>query len=50
MNSLIRWFETDGNALAVVVTAGIAVLVISSLACICYPSRDKDDLFRHHSI
>jgi hypothetical protein len=47
MNSLIHWFESDGNALAILVTVGVAVLFVCCLECLTSPSRDKDDFFHH---
>jgi hypothetical protein len=50
MNSLIHWFMVDGNAISVLVTMGIAVLLVCCLECSDCPSRDQDDLFRRHAI
>ena len=50
MESLIHWFAIDGNAISVLVTMGIAVLLACCLECSNCPSRDKDDLFRHHAL
>ena len=33
MNSLIHWFTVDGNAISVLVTMGIAVLLVCCLEC-----------------
>jgi len=49
MDSLIHWFAVDGNALAVLVTAGVALFLICCLECSDCSSREKDDLFRRHS-
>jgi hypothetical protein len=46
MASLIHWFTVDGDAISILVTVGIAVLLV----CSHCPSRDKDDLFRHHAL
>jgi predicted DNA-binding helix-hairpin-helix protein len=50
MVSLIHWFANDGNAISVLVTIGIAVLLVCCLECSDCPSRDKDDIFRRHAI
>jgi hypothetical protein len=50
MNSLIQWFESDGNGLAVLVAVGVAVLFVCGLECMTCPSRDKDDLFHRHAL
>ena len=50
MNSLIHWFMVDGNAISVLVTMGIAVLLVCCLECSDCPSRDQDDIFRRHAM
>jgi hypothetical protein len=50
MDSMIHWFTVDGNAIAVMVTVCIAVLLVCCLECTDCPRRDKDDIFRRHSI
>jgi hypothetical protein len=50
MASLIHWFTVDGNAISVLVTMGIAVLLVCCLECSDCPSRDKDDIFRRHAL
>ena len=50
MASLIHWFTVDGDAISILVTVGIAVLLVCCLECSHCPSRDKDDLFRHHAL
>lgn len=32
---------------ALLVTAGVGLLVGCSMGCLCSPKKDKDDLFRH---
>ncbi len=49
MDSLIHWFKVDGNAVAVLVTAGVALLLVCCLECSDCSCREKDDLFRHRS-
>jgi hypothetical protein len=50
MESLIQWFAFDGNALAVLVTVGVAVLAFCGLECMTSPRREKDDIFNRHAI
>jgi hypothetical protein len=51
MICIIEWFTTDGNAFALLVTAGVALFLICCMECFNIPSRDNynnDELFRHH--
>ncbi len=48
MSALLHWFETNATLFAVLVTAGVAVLLVCCLSCTRCPCRDKDDLFKHH--
>jgi hypothetical protein len=50
MHNLIHWFAANESVLAVLVTAGVAVLLVCCLGCSNCPSRDKDDLFRRHEL
>ena len=50
MQSLIHWFATNGSVIAVLVTVGVAILLVCCLGCSNCPSRDKDDLFRPHGM
>ena len=50
MDNLIAWFKTAENAVAVLVTVGVAVFLICCLECTNCPSRDKDDLFRRRQV
>jgi hypothetical protein len=50
MQNLIHWFAVNGNVLAVLVTVGVAVLLVSCLECSDCSSRDKDEIFRHHAL
>jgi len=50
MNSLLQWFTTPENALALLVTLGVAIFLFCSLVCATSPSRDKDDIFIHHAM
>ena len=50
MNSLVHWFEINSSVLAVLVTVGVAVLLICCLECSNCPSREKDELFHRHEL
>jgi hypothetical protein len=50
MNSLVHWFAMNGSLFAVLVTVGVAVLLVCSLECSNCPSRERDDLFRRRNI
>jgi len=50
MHHLIHWFTANGIILAVLVTVGVAVLLVCCLGCSNCPNRDKDDLFRRHGM
>ena len=50
MHTLIHWLVNYENAIAIIVTVAVALLVVCCLECSECPSRDKDDVFRHHSL
>lgn len=50
MNSIVHWFGINASVLAVLVTVGVAVLVVCCLECSNCSCRDKDDLFRRHEM
>ena len=50
MHNLWQWLVTSGSLLALVVTAGIAVLLVCCLGCAKCPCRDKDELFRRREV
>jgi len=50
MNSLVHWFGINASVLAVLVTMGVAVLLICCLECSNCSCREKDDLFRRHEM
>jgi len=50
MHSLIHWFVTNGSFLAVIVTVGVAFLLVCCVGCTSCPCRSKDDIFRHHEL
>jgi hypothetical protein len=50
MDSLIYWFRDYENAVALLVTLGVALLVICCLESMTSPPRDKDDIFNRHTV
>ena len=50
MQDLSRWLVTNGVVLAVLVTVGVAVLLVCCVECTHCPKRDKDNLFRRHEV
>jgi predicted membrane-bound mannosyltransferase len=50
MQSLVHWFAVHEVILALLVAAGVGVLVVSCMGCSNCPSRDKDDIFRRHDL
>jgi len=50
MTGLIHWLEANANVLAILVTIGVAVLLICCLECSDCSKRDKDDLFKRREV
>lgn len=50
MHNLIQWLVTSGSLLALVVTAGVAVLLVCCLGCAKCPCREKDEIFRRREV
>ncbi len=48
MQHLAHWFTANETVLAVLVTVGVAVLLVCCLECTKCGCRDKDDLFHRH--
>jgi hypothetical protein len=46
----MHWIAANGSILAVLVTVGVAVLLVSCLQCTHCGARDKDDLFNRHEV
>jgi hypothetical protein len=46
MHALIHWFTMNANLLAILVTVGVALLLVICLQCTKCPCTEKDDLFR----
>ncbi len=50
MHSVVHWFAANSDLLAILVTVGVAVLLVCCLECTKCPCREKDDLFKHHEV
>jgi hypothetical protein len=50
MHNLFQWLVTSGSLLALVVTAGVAVLLVCCLGCAKCPCREKDEIFRRREV
>jgi hypothetical protein len=50
MHSLFQWLIASGSLLALVVTAGVAVLLVCCLGCAKCPCREKDNIFGRHEV
>ena len=50
MHVLVHWFATSPNLLAMIVTAGVAILLVCCFQCTKCPCREKDDLFHRHEV
>lgn len=50
MRVLAHLFALNANVLAVLVTLGIAVLLVCCIECTKCPCRDKDDIFKRHEV
>jgi hypothetical protein len=50
MQNLTYWLAMNETVLAVLVTVGVAVLLVSCLECSDCSSREKDEIFRHHAL
>lgn len=50
MHTLMQWLVTSGSLLALVVTGGVAVLLVCCLGCAKCSGREKDDIFTRHEV
>jgi hypothetical protein len=50
MEHLTHWLVANASVLAVLVTVGVAVLLVSCLECTHCGCREKDDLFNRHEV
>lgn len=50
MHSVLHWVSSYASVLAILITLGVAVLLVCCLECTNCPSRDKDELFNRHEL
>lgn len=50
MRLLIHWFTANANVLAILVTIGVAFLLVCCLECTKCGCREKDDIFNRHEV
>ncbi len=50
MRILIHWFIANANVLAILVTIGVAFLLVCCLECTKCGCREKDDIFNRHEV
>ena len=50
MQHLMHWLAVHGSILAVMVTAGVAVLLVVCLQCTHCGCREKDEVFNRHEV
>lgn len=50
MRVLLHWFATNASLLAIIVTAGVALLLACCIECTKSPDSKKDDLFHGHEV
>jgi len=50
MDTLIHWFLANGSVLAILVTAGVAVLLVCCLGCSNCGCREKDEIFKRRQV
>lgn len=48
MQDLSYWLVGNRGILALLVTVGVAVLLVYCIECTRCPKREKDDIFRRH--
>jgi hypothetical protein len=50
MHTMVHWFAANEGFFAVLITAGVAVLLVCCLACSHCSCREKDDLFNRREV
>jgi len=50
MHSVVHWFASNATVLAILVTLGVAVLLVCCVECTNCNCREKDELFRRHEV
>lgn len=49
-SSLVHWLAVNANILAVLITVGVAVLLVCCLQCSRCGCPEKDNLFKRHQV
>ena len=50
MHSVVHWFTTNANVVAILVTVGVAVLLVCCLECTDCSCEEKDEIFHRHEV
>ncbi len=50
MHGLVHWMTSNASLLAIVVTLGVAILLVCCMECTKCSSKEKDDIFKHHEM
>jgi hypothetical protein len=50
MQTLTHWIAVNGSMIAVLVTLGVAVLLVACLQCTHCPKSKKDELFHRREV
>jgi hypothetical protein len=50
MHTVLHWLMTSGSLLAVIATAGVAILLVCCLGCSRCSCREKDDIFNRREV
>jgi hypothetical protein len=50
MHVLIHWLTANATILAILVTVGVALLLVCCVECTKCPGREKDDLFKRREV
>lgn len=50
MQEFVHWFAAHEAILAIIITAGVAFLLVCCLGCSNCGCREKDDIFTHREV
>jgi hypothetical protein len=50
MPGIFHWLAMHATLLAVIITAGVALLLVSCLGCAHCPCREQDELFKRREV
>jgi len=50
MHNVLHWVASYASVLAILVTLGVAVLLVCCLECTSCSSREKDEMFSRHEL